>query len=397
MLGNVSDGYLRAVDEVDQFAALAERGSTQCFERGIDERRLDGVAAGEVQDVVHGFAFAGQQIIAVARGQAQVVGAFSEAHVGIVHAEQDAVFSARGEHAVGLVDAFRYEVVDEYADICFVACQGEGFAAVAVDVGVDACDDALSGCFLVACGAVHLSSQEEVFDFLRFQRMLQLRGVEVVVLDGVAGAVDYQVAEGGNLLQRFQLDVHRQGRGESVQVEFLRGLAFGLQEELVLRLVGEGDDFRLDAGAVARPDALDLPVEKGRIGQAAAQYLVRFLVGVARPAGQLLELSGRGVEEGELVEVRLAVLHFHILVVDAAAVDAHGRAGLHAAVSDAVRGDGFGQFVRSRFGHASAGQHGAAHVHQSVQEGAGGDDDAACVERHAPYCLHAPHFTVLDE
>ena len=90
-------------------------------------------------------------------------------------------------------------------------------------------------------------------------------------------------------------------------------------------------------------------------------------------------------------------MHFHILVVDAAAVDAHGRAGLHAAVSDAVRGDGFGQFVRSGFGHASAGQHGAAHVHQSVQEGAGGDDDAACVERYAPYCLHAPHFTVLDE
>ena len=41
--------------------------------------------------------------------------------------------------------------------------------------------------------------------------MLQLRGVKVVVLDGVAGTVDDQVAEGGNLLQRFYLDIHRQG------------------------------------------------------------------------------------------------------------------------------------------------------------------------------------------
>ena len=38
-------------------------------------------------------------------------------------------------------------------------------------------------------------------------------------------------------------------------------------EKLMLRLVGEGYDFGFYTGTITRSDALDLSVEKGRVGQ----------------------------------------------------------------------------------------------------------------------------------
>ena len=162
----------------------------------------------------------------------------------------------------------------------------------------------------------------------------------------------------------------------------------------MLGFVGEGDDFRFDAGAIARADALDLTVEEGRIRQTAAQHLVRGFVGKAAPAGQLLQGAGAGAEEGEAVEVILAHLFFHVFEVYASSVNAHRCPGFHPSVCDAVLLDGFCQFVRSRFGHTSPGKHDSSDVHQPVQEGTGGDDDALGVEGAAPDGEDAPNFAV---
>ena len=268
---------------------------------------------------------------------------------------------------------------------------------MAVDVRIDAGNDALSGCFLVTCGAVHLSGKEEILYFLCFQRVFQLGRVEVIIFDGIARPVDDHIPESGNLLQCRNLNLHRQGGGETVQVEFLGGFAFRLQEKLVLRFVGEGDDFGLDAGAVTRSDALYLSVEKGRFRQSFTQDAVCFLVGETGPAGQLFQVAYAGIHEGELVEVAFALLYLHLLVVYASSVDAHRRSRLHPSEGDAVAGDGFGQFVSRRFRHSSAGQHDTPHVHQSVEEGARSQHHTFGAERDAPCGDYSCDFSVFNE
>ena len=51
----------------------------------------------------------------------------------------------------------------------------------------------------------------------------------------------------------------------------------------MLFFVGEGNEFGFYRGTVARPDALNLSVVEGRIGQSFLQYFVYFGVGIASP------------------------------------------------------------------------------------------------------------------
>jgi hypothetical protein len=53
----------------------------------------------------------------------------------------------------------------------------------------------------------------------------------------------------------------------------------------------KGDQFGLDARAVARPYALDLSVVKGRIRQAASQYFMDFRIGETGPARKLEKIN----------------------------------------------------------------------------------------------------------
>ena len=211
--------------------------------------------------MVHRFTFRGEQCIAVGTCQSQVVGTLGEAHVGIVHAEQNAVFGTRSKHAVRLVHTFGHQVVNQNTDVSFVASQRERFAAVAIDMCIDAGYDALSSCFFVSGSTIYLSGKEQVAHLFRLERVLELCGVEVIVFDGIARTVDNQVTESRNLFQRCNLNIHRQGRRETVEIQLLCGFAFGLKEELVLWFVGESDNLGFDAGAIAWPDALNLSVE----------------------------------------------------------------------------------------------------------------------------------------
>ena len=113
-----------------------------------------------------------------------------EARVGVVLTQKDAILGAGGEHAVRLVYALCDQIIDENAYISLVAVQDYGRVSSALAGRVDACHQSLSRCFLVARGAVYLSREVECFDFLRFQRVLELRGVEVIVLNGITGSID---------------------------------------------------------------------------------------------------------------------------------------------------------------------------------------------------------------
>ena len=69
-------------------------------------------------------------------------------------------------------------------------------------------------------------------------------------------------------------------------------------------LVGEGDDLRLDARAVAGADTLDLPIVQRRAVEGLTEDGVAGLIGIERIAGELTQRrAGRRIEVGELMMI----------------------------------------------------------------------------------------------
>ena len=90
--------------------------------------------------------------------------------------------------------------------------------------------------------------------------MVQLRGWEIVVFDGIARAIDVQVFESPDFMQCFQLYFPGQRRRKAVEVVFVGAASFGFEEELMLVFLGKGHYLCFDRGAVARTDTFDLAI-----------------------------------------------------------------------------------------------------------------------------------------
>ena len=159
---------------------------------------------------------------------------------------------------------------------------------------------------------------------------------------------------------------------------------------------GESDQFRFDRGAIARADRLDLSVEKGRIFQSRSQHAVHFGICFARPTLELGEGALIG-EEREAVEVVFAGLYLHFIEMHRACVDAHRRTGLHAQRVDAQCGERVGEKCRSRFGATSTHHGFPSDVHQSVEEGAGRDDNGLGVKLRTPNRSYATSHAMLRD
>ena len=156
--------------------------------------------------------------------------------VGIVGAQAQAVFGARGEHAIGLGDAARHQVVDHHAHIA-VGARDDEIAPTSgrLERGVDAGGDTLGARLLVAGGAVDLAGQEQPRQPLDLERRGELAGVHVVVLDGIAEAPDGHPLQPRNGAQEGLLHVGRKRGGDAVGIDGVVVQALGLQEDLVGR------------------------------------------------------------------------------------------------------------------------------------------------------------------
>ena len=154
---------------------------------------------------------------------------------------------------------------------------------------IDSGNESLPCRFFVACCAIDLPGEEQASKQFCFESMAQLRRVEKVVFDGIAGAVNLAVGERGNLAQRLNLDIQRKRRREPVQVVFASRFALRLEEELMRILIGKGYDFSLDTRAITRSDTLDCAVVKRRIRQASAERVVHLRRGVDNPTRALFK------------------------------------------------------------------------------------------------------------
>ncbi len=180
-----------------------------------------------------------------------------QAQVRVVFPQEQAVLGAAREHAIGLARAAGDEVVDQHAEVTLAALRHPGLAALHLERGVDAGDQALGGGFFVAGGAVDLAGEVQPADELGLERGAQVPRIEEVVLDGVAGAGEMRILEAADRAHELPLHVERQAGRDAVRIDLVGLQALGLDENLVRGLVGEAHDLVFDRRAVARADAFD--------------------------------------------------------------------------------------------------------------------------------------------
>lgn len=140
----------------------------------------------------------------LARGEADLGGTRREAEVGVVLAEEEAVFSAAGEHPVGFCAAARYEVIDHHAEVGLVASEDERRSAQRFQSGVRSGDEPLPCRLLVAGGAVDLTREVQTLDPLRFQGRMKLGGRVIIILHRIARAQDLAFLQAGDGAEEFQ-------------------------------------------------------------------------------------------------------------------------------------------------------------------------------------------------
>ena len=272
--------------------------------------------------------------------QAQFETAGRQAQVGVIGAEHQAVFGARSEDPVGLVHAFRDQVVYHHAQVGLVAAQDKRGFAQGLKSGVDARDKPLARGFLVTGGPVHLTGHEKPRHGPRLQVVVQLGRVAIIVFDGVAGAHDLGFLQPGHGADDLLLRFLRQAGRQAVHVILFGVETFRLQEQVVSPVVRELYHLVLDGGAVARPGGIYLAAVEGRPVQAGLDGGGRGGIGAREPAGQQRVLDLRG-EMGEGLRRGIRGLPFAFGQVQAARVQAHGRAGLEAPELEAQSGQAF--------------------------------------------------------
>ena len=97
------------------------------------------------------------------------------------------MFRSGCEHPVGFQTALGDQVIDQDADVRVMALKFECLCALRVACGIDACHESLRRGFLVARGAVDLSSQKKPANPLRLEASCKRRWLDEVVLNGITG------------------------------------------------------------------------------------------------------------------------------------------------------------------------------------------------------------------
>ena len=118
-----------------------------------------------------------------------------ETLVRVVLPQQQAVFRARGHHAVRFVRAARDQIVNQRADVAVRAVEHERLLALDLERGVDACHKTLRGRLFIAGRAAELACAVQTGDLFGLERRTQLERINAVVLDGVGRAHDLRVLQ----------------------------------------------------------------------------------------------------------------------------------------------------------------------------------------------------------
>ena len=228
--------------------------------------------------------FAAESVPAGVVHEAELAADFRQARVGVVLPQLQAELGAAGEHPVGLGHALGGQVVHQHAE----ARPGPAPAARGVTPPAARRSARRTGrCrFLIARRAIDLASKEQPW-IARVSKLLfsSARVVEVVVLDGVAGADDVGVLQAG-MLRGWPVGCRRAGWWRCRWGELVRGRAFSGSRKIWCESLSS-KRLTLSFSMLGRKRGRHPSItrEHRAAVKAAADDLVRALVGVRDPAG----------------------------------------------------------------------------------------------------------------
>ena len=103
--------------------------------------------------------------------------------------------------------------------------------------GVQSSQQALGRCFFVTGCAIDLARKIESFDESCFQRVVQVSGIEEIVLDCVTWSGDMRVLESLDLANQGELHIKRKAGRNTIGVKFMCVQTLRFDENLMGRLV----------------------------------------------------------------------------------------------------------------------------------------------------------------
>ena len=305
------------------------------------------------------------------RSDAAPVNAFpGQPDIGVVSPQRQPELGARGEHAVGLADAMKGQIVDQHAKIGFGARQPDLFPAARQPRRVDAGEDALGRGFLVTGGAIDLAREEQAGQGAEAEAGGEGDRIDVVVFHRVPWPDHPRVFQAGNGPQQRLLDRFRQRGGDAIRVDGGVVQALRFQKNVVPVALGEALHLVLDGWTIARPDAADIARVNGGPVQVLPDDRVRRGRGGRDPAGQLRR--GDAARHGrKRFRRRIAWVGGQAQPVDGAAVEPGRGTGLQAAHRQVQPLQGQRETDRRALAHPSGGCLLVANVNNPAQECAG--------------------------
>ena len=180
---------LRPPDQIREGDAAAHRRGAVRLQHGVERlRRRDMGLLQAFELPLHCRVFLPHRPIALLAHQTDAPPDRAQTLVGVVLPVQQAVFAARGHHAVGFVGALGDQIVDQCADVAVAAAQHQRLLSAELQRRVHPRDEALYRRLLIAGGAVELPGPVEPGNLFALQRGPKLGRVQAVILDRVGAA-----------------------------------------------------------------------------------------------------------------------------------------------------------------------------------------------------------------
>ena len=189
----------------------------------------------------------------------------------VVLAHREAKLRARREQPIRLVDAARHEIVDQHADVRRLATEDHGRRGRARARRRSAGDDALPRRFLVAGRAVDLSGEEQPAQRLAPAASRRAASADSSRTRSRSPRASSAPARARNGVQHLELHRRRQRRRQAVDVQLVRVVSLGLEEELMPLRRGKLDDLVFDRRAVARTARRDRAAVHRRLADVLAR------------------------------------------------------------------------------------------------------------------------------
>ena len=129
-------------------------------------------------------------LVAIVRKKADSMPGLGQSKIGVAFTKRDSIFGTRWQHSIGLGNTLGHQIVDENADEGLPTRKHQRILAPDLAYGVDSGHEALGSRFLISRGPVDLSDEIQAAYAFGFQRRMQIKRVDEVVLDVVSVAFD---------------------------------------------------------------------------------------------------------------------------------------------------------------------------------------------------------------